>query len=161
MVICFLRKERDLIPNFRSHNFFKKSIGNILNTTISSNVNDSNYGDTGENDVVGVSCVSERIVASPHYWCCLLTRKPSSQPLLLINQLKVPNLRMLSQLGICNNSVILFSGNLTGCYKQREVECVSRLMAKEPLLRQVLFYFTNKNFMTDPILNPRDLTLSV
>ena len=104
------RKERDLIPNFHSHNFVKKSIGNILNTTISSNVSDSKYRDAEENYDVCVSCVSQRIVASPHYWCCLLTRKPSSQlshPL-LINQLKVPTLRMLSQVEFCNNIVILF-----------------------------------------------------
>ena len=27
-----------------------------------------------------------------------------------------------------------------GCYKQREVECVSRIMGKEPLLKQVQLF---------------------
>ena len=58
--------------------------------------------DAEENDDVGVSCLSERIVASPHYWCRLLTRKPSSQPPLLIYQLEAP-VEFTMKLGICND----------------------------------------------------------
>ena len=94
----------DLIPNWNSHNSVKKSILAAISWNVNALIMMMKMKMTllvylvcqrGSSlvPIIGVASLQENL--------------PLSHPL-LINQLKVPTLRMLSQLEICNNIVILF-----------------------------------------------------